>query len=148
MAEKTIPPLKPTAMLNYNLLGEDIGSLVGNFWKIVWNSNQDILDLKTRYLLSLANAVGARRMRQATRELVKAYAAGVTSAQIAEIFKLLAWNEGIGTFSSEIGPSTLFGAYKLIRKREKEGLGQKEIVKELLDKFGEKNPAVSTQANI
>ncbi|MBR5108846.1 MAG: hypothetical protein IK099_01525, partial [Clostridia bacterium] len=27
------------------------------------------------------------------------------------MFELLAWNQGIGYFSSEIGPSTLFAAY-------------------------------------
>jgi alkylhydroperoxidase/carboxymuconolactone decarboxylase family protein YurZ len=148
MAEKNIPPLKPTAMLNYNLLGEDIGKVVANFWKIVWNSHEDILDVKTRYMLSLANAVGARRLRQATREFVKAYAAGVSAEQLGEVFKLLAWNEGIGTFSSEIGPSPLFGAYKLVRAGEKSGRKKEEIIKELVDKFGEKNPAVSTQFDI
>ena len=39
------------------------------------------------------------------------------------MFELLAWNQGIGYFSSEIGPSTLFQAYKLIRQQEKTGGG-------------------------
>ena len=59
-----------------------------------------------RLLLSLANAVGAGRMRQATRELVKAYIHGLDSAALDDVFELLAWNQGIGYFSSEIGPST------------------------------------------
>ena len=148
MENKYIPPLKPTGMLNYNILGEDIKNIVAAFWKMIWNSNQEVLDLKTRYILSLANAVGARRLRQATRELIKAYAIGFSLSQIEEMFKLFAWNEGVGTFSSEIGPSTLFGAYKLIKTREKSGTKKEEIVKELTEKFGDNNPDVSTQFDI
>ena len=58
-------------------------------------------------------------MRQATRELIKAYACGVESAALDDVFELLAWNQGIGYFSSEIGPSTLFQAYKLIKSSRK-----------------------------
>ena len=35
---------------------------------------------------------------------------------LGDVFELLAWNQGIGFFSSEIGPSALFQAYKLIKK--------------------------------
>ncbi len=38
--------------------------------------------MKCGCLLSLANAVGAGRMRQATRELIKAYACRVESAAL------------------------------------------------------------------
>ena len=69
----------------------------------------------------LTNAVGAGRMRQAARELVKAYIHGVESAALDDVFELLAWNQGIGFFSSEIGPSALFQAYKLIKNGEKQG---------------------------
>ena len=34
---------------------------------------------------------------------------------LGDVFELLAWNQGIGFFSSEIGPSALFQAYKLIK---------------------------------
>ena len=74
-----------------------------------------VLPYETRLLLSLTNAVGAGRMRQAARELVKAYIHGVKSAALDDVFELLAWNQGIGFFSSEIGPSALFQAYKLIK---------------------------------
>lgn len=60
-------------------------------------------------------------MRQAARELVKAYIHGVESAALDDVFELLAWNQGIGFFSSEIGPSALFQAYKLIKNGEKQG---------------------------
>ncbi len=60
-------------------------------------------------------------MRQATRELVKAYAHGMDSTAFDDVFELLAWNQGIGYFSSEIGPSALFAAYKAIKLGEKQG---------------------------
>ncbi len=58
-------------------------------------------------------------MRQATRELVKAYIHGIDSQALDDVFELLVWNQGIGFFASEIGPSTLFKAYKHIKNREK-----------------------------
>ena len=95
-----------------------------------------------RLLLSLTNAVGAGRMRQATRELVKAYIHGLDSAALDDVFELLAWNQGIGYFSSEIGPSTLFAAYKAIKNMEKQGKERSEICEMLKEKYGEKNPDV------
>ena len=52
--------------------------------------------------------------------------------------------KGIGHFSSEIGPSTVFGVYKQIKKREQEGLERKKILDEIIEKFGDKNPNVNT----
>ena len=54
----------------------------------------------------------------------------------------MAWNQGIGYFSSEIGPSTLFAAYKAIKMMEKQGKDRKEIGEMLKEKFSEKNPDV------
>ena len=81
-------------------------------------------------------------MRQATRELVKAYIYGLDSAALDDVFELLAWNQGIGYFSSEIGPSALFAAYKTIKNMEKQGKERSEICEMLKGKFGEKNPDV------
>ena len=65
-------------------------------------------------------------MRQAARELVKAYIHGCGSAALDDVFELLAWNQGIGFFSSEIGPSALFQAYKLIKTvRSRVSLGMR-----------------------
>ena len=50
--------------------------------------------------------------------------------------------EGIGYFSSEIGPSALFAAYKTTKKMEKQGKNRAEIAELLKEKFGEKNPDV------
>ena len=65
---------------------------------------------------------------------------GVESAALDDVFELLAWNQGIGFFSSEIGPSTLFQAYKLIKSGEKQGKSREDICSALREKFGEKNP--------
>ena len=75
-------------------------------------------------------------------KLVKAYIHGLDSAALDDVFELLAWNQGIGYFSSEIGPSALFAAYKTIKNMEKLGKGRDEICGILKEKFGEKNPDV------
>ena len=136
-------PFKPVALLNYPLIDEDLGKTAVDFWNITWNSDKRTIPFRYRLLLSLTNAVGAGRMRQASRELIKAYACGVKSEELDDIFELLAWNQGIGYFSSEIGPSVLFRAYKMIKKMEKMEKSRDEIVKALMEKFGEKNPEVS-----
>ena len=127
--EKDIP-MRPAALTNMPLID------------LTWNDNHRYLPYETRLLLSLTNAVGAGRMRQATRELVKAYIHGLDSRALDDVFELLAWNQGIGYFSSEIGPSTLFAAYKTIKNMEKQGKERGEIVETLKEKFGEKNPDV------
>ena len=66
-------PLKPTAMLNFNKIDPKLANIVVNFWHLIWQDEDAVLDMKTRLLLSLANGVGAGRMRQATREFIKAY---------------------------------------------------------------------------
>ena len=109
---------------------------------MTWNDENRYLPYETRLLLSLTNAVGAGRMRQATRELVKAYIHGLDSKVLDDVFELLAWNQGIGYFSSEIGPSTLFAAYKTIKNMERQGKARGEICETLKEKFGEKNPDV------
>ena len=97
------------------MIDEKLGQIAVDFWETTWQSEKRVLPYETRLLLSLTNAVGAGRMRQAARELVKAYIHGVESAALDDVFELLAWNQGIGFFSSEIGPSALFQAYKLIK---------------------------------
>ncbi len=76
---------------------------------------------------------------------MKAYAYGVDSAALDDVFELLAWNQGIGYFSSEIGPSPLFQAYKLIKTQEKKGTVRDEIKQMLMEQFGEKNAEISVQ---
>ena len=133
-------PFKPLALLNYPMIDEKLGQIAVDFWETTWQSEKRVLPYETRLLLSLTNAVGAGRMRQAARELVKAYIHGVESAALDDVFELLAWNQGIGFFSSEIGPSALFQAYKLIKNGEKQGKSREDICNALREKFGEKNP--------
>ena len=137
-------PLKPTALVNFAKIDKVLGEIAGNFWKLVWNKHNPAIKQKDKYLLSLANAVGARRFRQATRELVKAYSAGVEVEELDELFSLFVWNEGVGTFASEIGPSSLFGAYSLIKKMHEQKMQRQQILAELVRNFGEGNPQVGT----
>lgn len=139
--EKDIP-MRPAALTNMPLIDEKLGDIAVHFWDLTWNDDHRYLPYETRLLLSLANAVGAGRMRQATRELVKAYIHGLDSAALDDVFELLAWNQGIGYFSSEIGPSTLFAAYQTIKHMEKQGKDRGDICETLKSKFGETNPDV------
>lgn len=137
-------PFKPTAIVNYKTIDDTLAGTVVDFWELIWGNENPAIDLKTKLLLSMSNAIGASRFRQATRELIKAYSLGVTVKELDELFSLFAWNQGIGHFSSEIGPSTVFGAYKQIKKREQEGLERRKILDEIMETFGDKNPDVNT----
>ena len=129
-------PYRPLALLNYPMIDEDLGRIAADFWQATWQSEKRTLPYEMRLLLSLTNAVGAGRMRQAVRELVKAYIYGLESAALDDVFELLAWNQGIGFFSSEIGPSPLFQAYKMIKTQEQRGISREEICTEIKEKFG------------
>lgn len=135
-------PMRPAALTNMPLIDEELGKVAVQFWDVTWNNEKRHLPYEMRLLLSLTNAVGAGRMRQATRELVKAYIHGLDSAALDDVFELLAWNQGIGYFSSEIAPSTLFKAYKTIKNMESKGKNREEIRGKLMEDFGEKNPDV------
>lgn len=134
--------MRPAALTNFPMIDNDLADIAVNFWDLTWNDDRRYLPSETRLLLSLANAVGAGRMRQATRELVKSYIQGVDSRAFDDIFELFAWNQGIGYFSSEIGSSALFAAYKYIKQAEKKGIARDKICTGLKEKFGEKNPDV------
>ena len=135
-------PLKPIVMTKYADIDTTLADLTVNFWKLIWSKENPAIELKMKFLLSLANAVGSKRFRQATRELIKAYYLGVTVEQMDELFSLFVWNQGMGHFSSEIAQSPLFMAYQFIKKSEKNGLAKKDIMEKLKEKFGEKNPDV------
>lgn len=136
---------RPIALLNFPTIDEELGDIAVNLWNLTWNDQNRYLDQETRLLLSMANALGAGRMRQATRELIKAYAHGIDSRAFDDVFELVAWNQGIGTFASEVGPSTLFRAYSFIKDQEKRGVDRQEIKERLLEQFGEKNPDVGVK---
>lgn len=138
------PPLKPTALLNFRKTDDEMAKIIASFWQLVWGGKVPAIPQKLKYLLSLANAVGARRFRQATRELVKAYAAGTTIAELDELFCLFVWNQGAGEFASEIGPSSLFAAYQMAKDMESRGESRESIIHAMKAHFGEENPAVGT----
>ena len=117
----------------------------GNFWKLVWGNDNPAIDQKTKYLLSLSNAVGGGRYRQATREIVKAYDAGTTIGELDELFSLFVWNQGAGHFASENGPSQLFAAYQLIKSQEEKNNPRKNIIVNLLKISGEDNQDIKTR---
>ena len=135
-------PLKPIVMTKYADIDTTLADLTVNFWQLIWAKEDPAIELKMKFLLSLANAVGSGRFRQATRELIKAYYLGVTVEQMDELFSIFVWNQGIGHFSSEIAPSPLFMAYQFIKKSEKKGVTRKDIMEKLKETFGEKNPEV------
>lgn len=137
-------PLKPTAILNYKFIDDMLAGNIVNFWELIWEKENPAIDLKAKLLLSMSNAIGASRFRQATRELIKAYSLGVTVEELDELFSLFAWNQGIGHFSSEIGPSTTFGVYRHIKKRENDAADKKSIIGEIMELFGDKNPEADT----
>lgn len=136
-------PLKPLAMLNFSKIDPQLANIIVNFWQLIWQDETSSLDIKTRLLLSLANAVGAGRMRQAVREFIKAYSLGVSIKEFDEIFSMFVWNQGVGYFASEIGPSILFAAYSYAKTQEENGTDKGNIMINLIEKFGEKNPNVS-----
>lgn len=139
-AEDAELPLKPIVIPRYADIDKEIANLTVNFWDNIWNKQKPAIELKTKFLLSLSNAVGSGRLRQATRELIKAYYLGVTVEQFDELFSLFIWNQGIGHFSSEMAQSSLFKVYLLIKNAEKKGKNKKEIMTVINEKFGEKNP--------
>ena len=136
-------PFKPTAIVNYKTIYDSLAGTIVDFWELIWENENSVIDLKTKLLLSMSNAIGASRFRQATRELIKAYSLGLTVKEMDELFSLFVWNQGIGHFSSEIGASTVFGVYKQIKKRELEGLDRRSILDEIMKTFGDKNPDVN-----
>jgi alkylhydroperoxidase/carboxymuconolactone decarboxylase family protein YurZ len=140
-------PFKPTAIVNFNTIDSKLADTVVNFWNHIWGQENPAIDMKTRLLLSLSNGVGAGRMRQAVREFVKAYTIGVTIEEFDELFAMFTWNQGVGYFASEIGPSALFAAYKMIKTLEEKETTRDKIVDQLLEKFGDKNPDVNTFYN-
>jgi len=133
-------PLKPIVIPRYADIDPKIADLTVKFWDNIWNKKNPAIELKYKLLISLANAVGSGRIRQSTREIIKAYYLGITVEQLEEVFALIIWNQGIGHFSSEIAQSSFYKVFLLIKDLEKKGKNRDEIMNLLNEKFGEKNP--------
>ena len=118
-----------------SMINEDMGKTASEFGARIYGGEGHALSYETRLLISLANAVGAGRMRQAEEELVKAYKSGTDAAAFDDVFEIIAWNQGIGSFDAEIGNTGLFAAYKTIKNMEKQGKSREEIISVLEEKY-------------
>ena len=137
-----VPPLQPLGMLKFKHVDPLIADQLIKVWERIYQRDGAAIDQKNLYLIAFGIGVGAGRMRQATRELVKAYAAGATVEELDEVFALLIWLEGASTFVSEISTSAAFGAYDLIKRMERQGKERGAIMAALMEKFGERHPGV------
>lgn len=136
------PPLQPLGILKFKQVDPFIADQLIKVWERIYQREGAAIEQKNLYLIAFGVGVGAGRMRQATRELVKAYAAGATVKELNEVFALLIWLEGTSTFVSEISTSAAFGAYELIKKMEKQGKERGVILSALMENFGERHPDV------
>lgn len=136
------PPLQPLGILKLKQVDPFIADQMVRVWERIYQRESAAIDQKNLYLLALAVGVGAGRMRQAARELVKAYASGASVGELDELFSLFIWLEGVSTFVSEISTSACFAAYELIKKMEGQGKTRAEIMPMLKEKFGERHPGV------
>jgi alkylhydroperoxidase/carboxymuconolactone decarboxylase family protein YurZ len=136
------PALQPLGMLKFKQVDPFIADQLVKVWERIYKREGAAIDPKNLYLIALGVGVGAGRVRQATRELIKAYASGAVIEELDEVFALLIWLEGASTFVSEISTSTVFGAYELIKKMEAQGKKRSDILSALMEKFGERHPDV------
>jgi alkylhydroperoxidase/carboxymuconolactone decarboxylase family protein YurZ len=136
------PPLQPLGILKFKQVDPFIANQYLKVWKRIYQREEAAIDQKNLYLIAFGVGIGAGRMRQATRELIKAYAAGATGQELDEVFSLLIWLQGSSTFVSEISTSTVFLAYELIKRMEGQAKDRGEILDALVTKFGERHPEV------
>ena len=137
-----VPPLQPLGILKFKQVDPLIADQLIKVWERIYQREDAAIEQKNLYLIAFGVGVGAGRMRQATRELIKAYAAGATVEELDEVFALLIWLEGASTFVSEISTSAAFGAYALIKNMEQQGKERGVILAALMEKFGERHPEV------
>ncbi len=135
-------PLQPLGILKLKQVDPYIADQMVRVWERIYQREGAAIDQKTLYMLALAVGIGAGRMRQAARELVKAYASGASVVELDELFSLIIWLQGVSTFVSEISTSACFAAYERIKKMEAQGKARGEIVSVLKEEFGERHPGV------
>ncbi|NLE05267.1 MAG: DUF2249 domain-containing protein, partial [Crenarchaeota archaeon] len=54
-------PFKPTAIINYKTIDDALANTVVDFWELIWDKEDSAIDLKTKLLFSMSNAIGASR---------------------------------------------------------------------------------------
>jgi len=136
------PPLQPLGILKMKEVDPFIADHMVKIWERVYEREGAAIDQKNLLLIAFGVGVGANRMRQAARELIKAYAAGAAIQELDEVFSMLIWLQGASTFVSEISTSAAFEAYALIKKLEEQGKQRGEVIQTLKEKFGERHPGV------
>ncbi len=146
VVESEAPPLQPLGILKFNQVDAMLAGHLLKVWERIYQRQDAAIDPKTLYLIALGVGIGAGRMRQATRELIKAYAAGATVEELDEVFALFIWLEGASTFVSEISTSPAFGAYELIKQMNERGKARQKVVAVLIERFGEQHPEVGVFA--
>jgi alkylhydroperoxidase/carboxymuconolactone decarboxylase family protein YurZ len=142
VAASATPPLQPLGILKFKQVDAEVAGHMLKVWERIYQREDPAIDAKTLYLIAWGVGIGAGRMRQATRELIKAYAAGATVEELDEIYALVIWLEGASTFVSEISTSPAFGAYMLVKQMTEHGEARQAIVAALMEKFGEQHPEV------
>jgi alkylhydroperoxidase/carboxymuconolactone decarboxylase family protein YurZ len=134
--------LQPLGILKFKQVDTVIADHMVRIWGRIYRRESASIEHKNLYLIAFGVGVGAGRMRQAARELIKAYAAGASAKELDEVFALLIWLEGAATFVSEISTSTVFAIYEMIKRMEGQNKSRDEILAALTDKFGEGHPEV------
>jgi alkylhydroperoxidase/carboxymuconolactone decarboxylase family protein YurZ len=146
-AAPAAPPLQPLGILKFKQVDSVIADQLIKVWERIYKREDAAIDQKTLYLIAFGVGIGAGRMRQATRELIKAYAAGATVEELDEVFALLIWLEGASTFVSEISTSPAFGAYEVIKRMAGQGKERNETLAAVMEKYGERHPDVGIFAS-
>ncbi len=81
-------PMRPAALTNMPLIDAEVGKIAVQFWNLTWNDEHRYLPCEMRLLLSLANAVGAGRMRsQQSDEVCHKMAGGETAGVQVNVTK-------------------------------------------------------------
>ncbi|RLC90690.1 MAG: hypothetical protein DRI37_00730 [Chloroflexi bacterium] len=134
MTKKHHPALAPVCFRKLKEVDPELGNVTGQFWATVWGTER-ALPPRYKYLIAFGMAMAANRDRQASREMIKAYGAGVTLDELRETFMLIPWNFGVSHFCSEVSIGTPMRAFELIIELEEAEMTREEIVEQLKTRF-------------
>ena len=130
MTKKLKPALAPVCFRKLKTVDPELGKVTGQFWATVWGTER-ALPPRYKYLIAFGMAIAVGRDRQATREMIKAYGAGVTLDELRETFMLIPWNFGVSYFCSEVSTGTPMRAFEIIVEAEEAGITREEVVEQL-----------------
>ena len=130
MTKKHRPALAPVCFRKLKTVDPELGQVTGQFWATVWGTER-ALPPRYKYLIAFGMAMAANRDRQATREMIKAYGAGVTLDELRETFMLIPWNFGVSYFCSEVSTGTPMRAFEIIVESEEAGMTREKVIEQL-----------------